>query len=494
MTLDQEIHQWVEEKLDGYTPLRTRDPKVIRDPVSGLIRIGLFEASILDCPILQRLRYIHQTACAFLLYPGARHTRFEHSLGTMAVVDRYCEALNAVEEQIGKSTRAQLRLAALFHDAGHCVFSHLGESIYESSVPEVGRAKTSEGIESASELIAYYIVDSTTFQDFMADHVFNKYRYPTLEEPRWKDIAGYIVGRSSDPKYSQYKADLINGPGDADKLDYSLRDAHYTGIRLPVDLEMITREARIDAVGEKGWRRLTFNARALSILEQLVFSKLQMYSILYQHHKVMATECMVRAIFELMREEPNDVEPLRFDSVSAFLDINDGAIFNLDAHSKGETRKMVRRLKNRQLLKKVLVLNYSTISRDTHEKIDHFARAARNDPRLMDRLRTEIAEDTPLEAEGGKASIWIDIPRLPVLRELAFAYLRPKIGDKETLGELIGSSWVQEYKKSKWTGYVFGPPDPDLRSKLKDVAKRVIETEFEIDILPEGEERAKIGV
>src|SRR5256885_13594132 len=95
---------------------------------------------------------------------------------------------------------------------------------------------------------------------------------------------------------------------------------------------MITREAKIASAGDR--MRLCFDSRGLHILEQLVFSKLQMYSTLYHHHKVRATECMVAAIFELIHDHPEDSGGLQFSTVEAFLDADDSTILNHDTRSK----------------------------------------------------------------------------------------------------------------------------------------------------------------
>jgi len=94
----------------------------IRDPVHGDINISGLELRIINTEEFQRLRKIRQLATAYLVYPGALHTRFEHSIGTMHITGLL--ASNAVDDS---DIVSQLRIVALLHDIGHSAFSHEGE-------------------------------------------------------------------------------------------------------------------------------------------------------------------------------------------------------------------------------------------------------------------------------------------------------------------------------------------------------------------------------
>ncbi len=96
----------------------------IRDPIHGFITVQGRELDVLDTPLFQRLRRIHQLAMARLVYPGALHTRFDHTLGVLHVAGRLCQQLN-----IDRHHTNIIRLAALLHDIGHGPFSHVSESI-----------------------------------------------------------------------------------------------------------------------------------------------------------------------------------------------------------------------------------------------------------------------------------------------------------------------------------------------------------------------------
>lgn len=118
----------------------------IRCPVHGFIRFSANECRIIDHRLFRRLRYIRQLALTEYVYPGATHTRFEHSLGVMEVATRAFDSLAAKHGELMKDTfsgvtefrsepmkmaRQYLRLAALLHDIGHASFSHAAEHVVD---------------------------------------------------------------------------------------------------------------------------------------------------------------------------------------------------------------------------------------------------------------------------------------------------------------------------------------------------------------------------
>ena len=100
----------------------------IIDPIHDFVRVNQNELEIIDTPIFQRLRRIKQLSGAHLIYPGAQHTRFEHSLGVMHIASMACQTL--LEKSIIPLDQIQnLRFAGLLHDIGHGPFSHLFDEI-----------------------------------------------------------------------------------------------------------------------------------------------------------------------------------------------------------------------------------------------------------------------------------------------------------------------------------------------------------------------------
>src|SRR5437773_8131892 len=116
--------------------LSTNAPKewVIRDPVHGYIEPSQQEIDVIDQLAFQRLRGIKQLANTFLVFPGATHTRFEHSYGTMFVASQMVSRVDSLKGE--KEKERQIRLAALLHDLGHGPFSHVSEDIVARTIVE----------------------------------------------------------------------------------------------------------------------------------------------------------------------------------------------------------------------------------------------------------------------------------------------------------------------------------------------------------------------
>ena len=238
MSLRESIEDYFGEMLKAYTPEKFTAPKIFRDGMGGLFRFNPWEINIIDSPLLQRLRYIHQTGLAYLTYPSANHNRFEHSLGVTAIVSKIAESLRSRKETkhcISDPTLQELRFAGLLHDIGHGPFSHVTEEII-TQLPEIRQEsknpKFSE--EKPHETLSYLIVRSEAFKGFFEESLLKLYG---LTEVRTERIANMIVGAMDRPDREGYTGDMINGPFDADKLDYLMRDAHSTGIKMSFDIE-----------------------------------------------------------------------------------------------------------------------------------------------------------------------------------------------------------------------------------------------------------------
>ncbi|HLA14919.1 MAG TPA: HD domain-containing protein, partial [Gemmatimonadaceae bacterium] len=105
--------------------------EILRDPIWNSIRVDDLTLTLIDTDIFQRLRYVRQLGLAYLVYPGATHTRFEHGLGAYHLARRtlalLCEATSP--EPFDSEEQAVVRAAALLHDVGHYPFSHALEEI-----------------------------------------------------------------------------------------------------------------------------------------------------------------------------------------------------------------------------------------------------------------------------------------------------------------------------------------------------------------------------
>ncbi len=314
------INDFVTRMTEGYHPTATGE-KIIHDPIWGSMVFHPWEVRLIDSPLFQRLRNINQVGLADSTYPAARHTRFEHSLGTTAVASRMMEQMHAdarqradVKDVIGEEQIRLVRLAALLHDLGHCPYSHLSEAVY-GPMPEFVAAREDvirESGQSVSpsphETFSYLIIVSDAFVSFF----FREIKYPgittesqarTLLQQAANLVIGAINTGKDGTKYS-YLTTVINGIFDADKLDYTQRDSYTAGIALTYGVERFLLKLVLCKTEDRGVvdYRLAITADALSTVEELIFNRSMLYHYMYRHQKILAAEAQMRdAIYALVR-------------------------------------------------------------------------------------------------------------------------------------------------------------------------------------------------
>ena len=227
----------------------------IRDPLHGTVVLSELEEKVLDSAQMQRLRGVRQLAMAHLVYPGANHTRFEHSIGTLFLADRICGELG-----LGADETAKVRLAALLHDVGHTAFSHEAEAVL---APHLGdHEKIGEGIVGKGAL---------------ADIINENFRACEIAG-LWERPAGGVI--TSDMG--------------ADRMDYLLRDSHYTGVAYGViDSDRISSSLALSGRG------LVLRERGLEAAESLLVARFTMFSTVYLHKTVRIASRMLQQAITL---------------------------------------------------------------------------------------------------------------------------------------------------------------------------------------------------
>lgn len=373
------INEYVEGLMQGYTPTAVRS-KIIHDPIWGSVVFHPWEVRLIDSPMLQRLRGVNQVGLAESTYPAARHTRFEHSLGTAAVASRMMEQMYAdarqrpeVKDAIGDKEIHLVRLAALLHDVGHCPYSHLSEAVY-GRMPEftavrkdVIRSTGQEISPSPHEIFSYLIITSETFITFFHEHI----NYPgitTRSEAAGllKKAANMIIGAvnpgDGGTTYS-YLTTVINGNFDADKLDYTQRDSYTAGIALTYGVERFLLKLVLCKVeeGDVTDYRLAITADALSTVEELIFNRSMLYHYMYRHQKILAAEAQMRdAIYALVRvgkiQHPCDFLTLTNQDLGALYNTEDLPFAREGAEDK-TLRSLMNAFSRRTLMKRALELS-----------------------------------------------------------------------------------------------------------------------------------------
>jgi HD superfamily phosphohydrolase len=256
--------------------------EIVRDLLWKNIPLEPAAARVVDTPAFQRLRYVRQLGHAFLVYPGATHSRFEHALGVYHLARRALDGLDERGDLDGFAPDDALliRLGALLHDVGHYPFSHALEE---------------DGAASHETLAATHLRRPPLAAALAATG---------LDAPVER-LDALIRGTSTHPL-----AGLISGSLDLDKIDYLKRDALMSGVPYgEIDVDRLL--ACLVVVDEDGRRSVGILEKGLTALESLLFAKYQMYRNVYWHHAVRsATAMFKRLVREATATRALDAEQL----------------------------------------------------------------------------------------------------------------------------------------------------------------------------------------
>lgn len=245
--------------------------EIIRDPIWNNIRLDALALELVDTPVFQRLRYVRQLGLAYLVYPGATHTRFEHALGAYHLCRIAVGLIRDRGELQGVSDEecTIASIAALLHDVGHYPFSH--------ALEEIGATHHEE--------VAHGLITTGVIADILKAH---------LGDNAPERIIALIRGRSTSPLQG-----LISGSLDLDKIEYLKRDAHMCGVAYgEIDADRLINSMLLLRDPVTGAATVGVAEKGLSALESLLFAKYQMYRNVYWHHAVRSATAMYKRIVE----------------------------------------------------------------------------------------------------------------------------------------------------------------------------------------------------
>jgi uncharacterized protein len=307
--------------------------EIIRDPLWNNIRLDSLTFELIDTPAFQRLRYVRQLGLAFLVYPGATHSRFEHALGTYHLARR---TLTLFEEHpdfadVGRDECRLIRVAALLHDIGHYPFSHALEEIGALHHEEVARP-----------LICTGEVAAVLRRELGADAP--------------ERIVALIRGESGSSLQG-----LISGSIDLDKLDYLRRDAFMCGVSYgEIDVDRLINALTIVRDPETDALAVGMVEKGLSALESLLFAKYQMYRNVYWHHAVRSATAMYKRLVA----DALDAGTLDAQTLAAFTD--EGLLHDLGQRAPSP---MLKALRERRLYKRAFECPAADLPLDAGEWI-----------------------------------------------------------------------------------------------------------------------------
>lgn len=245
--------------------------EIIRDPLWNNIRVDQLAVQLLDTPVFQRLRYVRQLGLAYLVYPGATHSRFEHALGAYHLARHTITLLHEADALpgIADDELAVVRVAALLHDVGHYPFSHALEEIGAPHHESVARPLLTTGPVAA----------------ILAD---------ALGAGAPERVHALICGDSDSPLQG-----LISGSLDLDKIEYLKRDALMCGVPYgEIDVDRLLHSLVLLDDPDSGRRRVGVREKGLAALESLLFAKYQMYRNVYWHHAVRSATAMYKRLVD----------------------------------------------------------------------------------------------------------------------------------------------------------------------------------------------------
>jgi len=355
-------------------------PKVIHDPIHGSMKVSGLILDLIKTPEFQRLRNIKQLGLAYLVYPGANHSRFEHSLGTYNIAKRLAAELGLSEEE-----KTLLETAALLHDIGHGPFSHTFEQIYEHYVREYDHMHLGQNII----LGKIDIIDGEIEERQFIPEILDFYGY------RPKEVADLILGKYE----KKYLGQALHGDVDVDQLDYLIRDAHYTGVAHGIiDLERLLKVIKIYN------NELVVDEKGVEAVEGMMVARALMYSRVYFHHTVKIAEGMLTRALEFALEDDYLWEFWKMTDCRVLVELED---------LEGYPREIVKRIKYRDLFKAALLLGADELTTEEKRELLAVYRNIKKRQELERELADSVgAKEGEVIIEFSTADLMLTEPRL----------------------------------------------------------------------------------
>ncbi len=378
--------------------------KVIRDPIHDYIELDELALALLETPQVQRLRRIRQLGFSNLVYPGANHTRFEHSLGVYHLAKQMVRQVDEFQDE--------LLAAALLHDIGHAPFSHATEEV-------VKRYSRKSHVDVEDLLRKGEISEKLSDFSISPSHV-----------------ASHIKGKTP-------PGQIINSEIDVDRMDYLVRDAHYTGVAFGlIDHVRLIHELRFNE------DKLVLNHGGLQAAESLLVSRFLMHPTVYFHHvsRIAESMCQHAAIYMIENGlSPNSLK--RMDDVE---------FMNETRAAGGFASEIARRLDERRLFKRALYTGFDSIGMDVMNISN------------IKRIENEIAESAGVEVEY----VLVDIPEKPEIAEMKAEVLvngkMIPIDKASSLVSALGKAQLDNWRLGVFTL-------PEYREKVGEVAREFFE-------------------
>jgi len=385
----------------------------IQDAVHGYLTLTDVEQRLIATPQFQRLRRVRQLGFTNLVYPSTTHTRFEHSLGAMHLAGRFADSLG-----VDDGSKQELRVAGLLHDLGHGPFSHTSEMVMEK-------------YDHHHEDFSAEAIRSDPISGILGEAGIDPERVTAL-----------IRGRSE-------LGQVIAGDIDVDRMDYLMRDAHYSGVAHgAIDAGTIIRAAEIHD------GQLVFDGKFRQALEGILTARYLMTPTVYLHDTVVRAEVMMARGMSAM------VDAGVFD-VAALPDMDDiDCNYRMRYADVEEARYLMRKIDDREIYRGVLRWDQEDIGRDG-----------------LKELARRITDEEAIEEEIAQAAgvdpkfVVVNSPHIPSSRELDVdLWHRGKVRPLDDLSKLTNAVMNSEWEQIALEVYA----DRGVREKVEAVAADVL--------------------
>ncbi len=402
-----------------------------RCPVFGFIELNDWERDIISEPAFQRLRRIRQLALTDYVYPGAMHTRFEHSLGVMHMATLLFDGITQrskeiLENDYGfnrdglKRSRVIVRIAALLHDVGHPPFSHASEELFPLKKNKGSTVHYKH--EDYSAAIVRY-----KFKSIIEDHKINK-NYDIKAD----DIANFLEGDQNTGEILFWR-NLISGQLDADRIDYLLRDSHHTGVSYgKFDWQRLVNTVEIIPIKyDSSMNFIGVNESGLHAAEALILARFFMFTQVYFHKTRVAYDFHLRKAMKKILSNKKLPSP-KEKNLDTFLEWDDWKV--LGFLSQGEGGEHGQRIRERN--------HYREIRHTPETPVQH-------DLEILEKWRDALGKLLMAEELASKSWYKLKEEDIPIITETKVRSVIPLSNLSTIVSKISATKKVSLYVKKE---------------------------------------------
>ena len=338
----------------------------IYDSIHEYITLVPIVKKIIDTPIFQRLRNIHQTGILYLVFPTATHSRFEHSIGTYHLATLMITNIAKIQPELKISEELILliSIAGLCHDLGHLIFSHLFDDTFLPNLPNYKSLgdlvhHENRSIYLLNELVKKYNIDLNDEQLMVIGDLINP-KYANYS--KWNDK--YKVG--------EWIFQIVSNPVnsiDVDKFDYLVRDTKAVGLKFGFNYSRIINDARVIN------NNICYSSQCSEDIYQMFFIRYRMHRTFYNHKAVKSIEILItKLLFELEKEY----------KISEYINDTDKMLTLVDSYILNHQQLNIKKIMDDIYERNIPKLIYQNISIDVLD----------NDKEIEDKFNKEFDNKT----------------------------------------------------------------------------------------------------